>query len=51
MHFTPNNVLEYKRIIPVMKVLIKVMQKSIVETINDSRKINLEFQNEYMLLY
>lgn len=51
MHFTPNNISEYKDLIPVMKVLIKVMQKEIVEMINDSHKNELEFANESMLLY
>lgn len=37
--------------IPVMRVLIKVIQNSIVETINNSGKKDLEFQSESMLLY
>ena len=51
IHFTPNNISEYKDLIPVMKVLIKVIQNSIVETINNSGKKDLEFQSESMLLY
>lgn len=34
-----------------MRVLIKVIQNSIVETINNSGKKDLEFQSESMLLY
>ena len=51
IHFTPNNISEYKDLIPVMRVLIKVIQNSIVETINNSGKKDLEFQSESMLLY
>lgn len=51
MHFTPNNISEYKELIPIMRVLIKVMQKSIIETINDSRKVHLEFRDDSMRLY
>ena len=51
MHFTPNNISEYKELIPIMRVLIKVMQKSFIETINDSSKVLLEFHNDSMRLY
>ena len=51
IHFTPNNISEYKDLIPVIRVLIKVIQNSIVETINNSGKKDLEFQSESMLLY
>ena len=51
MHFTPDNIEEYKELIPVMVVLIKVIQREIVNVINDHNRNNLEFIDSKMMLY
>lgn len=51
MHFTPDNIEEYRELIPVMRVLIKVMQKEIVHVINDHNRNKLEFVYSEMMLY
>lgn len=51
MHFTPDNIEEYRELIPVMRVLIKVMQKEIVHVINDHNRNKLEFVYSGMMLY
>lgn len=51
MHFTPDNIEEYKELIPVMVVLIKVIQKEIVNVINNPSKDKLEFTDNMMMLY
>lgn len=51
MHFTPDNIEEYKELIPVMAILIKVIQKEIVNVINDHNRKNLEFTDNKMMLY
>lgn len=51
MHFTPDNIEEYKELIPVMVVLIKVIQREIVNVINDHYRNNLEFIDSKMMLY
>ncbi len=51
MHFTPENIEEYKELIPVMAILIKVIQKEIVNVINDHNRNKLEFTDNKMMLY
>lgn len=51
MHFTPDNIEEYKEMIPVMTILIKVIQKEIVIIINDHKRNKLEFADNKMMLY
>ena len=51
MHFTPNNIDEYKELVPIMGVLIKVMQRELVSLINDHNRKELEFDDEKMMLY
>lgn len=51
MHFTPDNIEEYKELIPVMAILIKVIQKEIVNVINDHNRNKLEFTDNKMMLY
>lgn len=51
MHFTPDNIEEYKESIPVMVVLIKVIQREIVNVINDHNRNKLEFTDDKMMLY
>lgn len=51
MHFTPDNIEEYKELIPVMAILIKVIQKEIVNIINDHNRNKLEFIDNKMMLY
>lgn len=51
MHFTPDNIEEYNGLIPVMAILIKVIQKEIVNVINDHNKNKLEFTDNKMMLY
>lgn len=50
-HFTPNNIDEYKDLVPIMGVLIKVMQRELVNLINDHNRKELEFDDEKMMLY
>lgn len=50
-HFTPENIEEYKELIPVMAILIKVIQKEIVNVINDHNRNKLEFTDNKMMLY
>ena len=51
MHFTPDNIEEYKELVPVMAILIKVIQKEIVNIINDHNRNKLEFSDNKMMLY
>lgn len=51
MHFTPENIEEYKELIPVMAIFIKVIQKEIVNVINDHNRNKLEFTDNKMMLY
>lgn len=51
MHFTPDNIEEYKELVPVMTTLIKVIQKEIVNIINDHNRNKLEFSDNKMMLY
>lgn len=51
MHFTPDNIEEYKELIPIMVILIKVIQKEIVNVINDHNRNKLEFADNKMMLY
>ena len=51
MHFTPNNLDEYKELVPIMGVLIKVIQRELVNLINDHNRKELEFDDEKMMLY
>lgn len=51
IHFTPDNIEEYKELIPVMVVLIKVIQREIVNVINDHNRNDLEFIDSKMMLY
>lgn len=51
MHFTPDNIEEYKELIPAMVVLIKVIQREIVNVINDHNRNYLEFIDSKMMLY
>ena len=51
MHFTPNNLDEYRELVPIMGVLIKVLQSELVMLINNHNRKELEFEEETMKLY
>ena len=45
------NIDEYKELVPIMGVLIKVIQRELVSLINDHNRKELEFDDEKMMLY
>ena len=51
MHFTPNNLDEYRELVPIMGVLIKVLQSELFMLINNHNRKELEFEEETMKLY